>query len=69
MEPIKAVSPTGSGTDKSGESYRKWKQSEAAFFAASNFCFEKGLEDRYGTETTEFIPHRHEVHTESCKSG
>ncbi len=24
MEPIKAVSPTVSGTDKSGESYRKW---------------------------------------------
>ena len=41
MEPIKAVSPTGSGTDKSGESYRKWKQSEVALCAASNFCPEK----------------------------
>ena len=26
MEPIKAVSPTESGTYKSGESYRKWNQ-------------------------------------------
>ena len=41
MEPIKAVSPTGSGTDKSGESYRKWKQSEAAQNAASSFFIKK----------------------------
>ncbi len=26
VEPIKAVSPTVSGTDKSGESYRKWNR-------------------------------------------
>ena len=36
MEPIKAVSPTVSGTDKSGESYRKWKlfrlRSRVAYF-------------------------------------
>lgn len=38
MEPIKAVSPTGSGTDKSGESYRKWKQSKAALCAALSFA-------------------------------
>lgn len=38
MEPIKAVNPTGSGTDKSGESYRKWKQSEAALCAALSFA-------------------------------
>lgn len=49
MEPIKAVSPTGSGTDKSGESYRKWKQSEAVLCAALIFAL-KRLEDRQGTK-------------------
>ncbi len=56
------MSPTESGTDKSGESYRKWKQSEAVLCAASTFYSEKGLEDRHGTETTESISHRHEIY-------
>lgn len=42
MEPIKAVSPTGSGTNKSGESYRKWKQSEAALKRSLKLFYEKG---------------------------
>lgn len=68
MEPIKAVSPTESGIDKSGESYRKWKQSKAALGAALTFVL-KNLEDIHGTETTEFISHRYEVYKESCKCG
>ena len=63
MEPIKAVSPTESGTDKSGESYRKWKQSKVALCAALIFAL-KRLEDRRGTKTTAFISYRHEVHTD-----
>jgi len=34
VETIKAVSPTVSGSDKSGESYRKWKPFRLRLYAA-----------------------------------
>ncbi len=40
MEPIKAVSPTVSGTDKSGGSYRKWKLFRAADKNAALYFYE-----------------------------
>ncbi len=43
MEPIKAVSPTVSGTDKSGESYRKWKLFRLRSHVA--FLFENSREN------------------------
>ena len=40
VESIKAVSPTGSGIYKSGESYRKWNYSGAALKRSLKFCAE-----------------------------
>ena len=52
METIKAVSPTESGDDKSGESYRKWNRySEAVFMRSLKFIkrTRKG-EEAYGSK-------------------
>jgi len=44
VEPIKAVSPTVSGIDKSGESYRKWKPFEAALWRSLKFTQNKNMD-------------------------
>ena len=53
MEPIKAVSPTESGIDKSGESYRKWNQSGAALMRSLKFYPKKSKEYFYERVTME----------------
>ena len=66
------MSPTESGTYKSGESYREWNQFEAALRRSLKFYSEEKIannilcEDVDGTKKAELISHRHEIHTESA---
>ena len=50
MEPIKAVSPTESGTYKSGESYRKWNRFEAALRRSLKFYSKEELYRKFLTK-------------------
>jgi hypothetical protein len=56
VEPIRAVSPTVSGTYKSGESYRKWNRLLKATVQAVAFFIRNGTVLHYESKEIIVLP-------------